>query len=73
MIKKIYTFLCEYELFIKFILLVLAFVLVLFYIYYIYQKDLKREINIIENLRDYAVFDYCKKLENQYYCWNDEK
>lgn len=71
MIGKIYDFLCDYEDVIAGVLWLLIIIGSCCYLLYEAEKRTKIEFNIIENTKDYKIFDNCQKFDNKFYCWNE--
>lgn len=36
-----------------------------------YEVENEKEIKIIEKIKKIEKYEYCKKIENKYYCWNE--
>lgn len=71
MIDKIFDFYYDYEEFINFILISLFFLIVSQIIIYSFDKQSLIVKNIIEETKNYVIFDNCEKFENKYYCWEE--
>lgn len=73
MIKKIYNFFNENEELFQFLILLIFVCVIMCSIVYGFNKALIQERQIIENTKDYQIFDNCKSIDNKFYCWNEEK
>lgn len=73
MIEKIYNFLCDYEELIQYLILMTLFTFIMCFIIFKFDKALTQEKEIIENTKDYKIFDNCKNFDNKYYCWNEKE
>lgn len=72
MFNKIWDFYIDYEEFINLLLLLICFIFFVSIIVFFFDKQLTIEKNIIENTKEYVVFDNCKRIENKYYCWESD-
>lgn len=71
--EKIYKFIYDYEEIIQYMILMILVVFIMCFIVFKYDKALTQEKNIIENTKDYTIFTNCKRIGNDFYCWNEEK
>lgn len=75
MFKKLYNFYVSYEDLFKFCLILLSVAFLLCLIVTEFDKYINREINreidIIEKTKEYKIFNSCKKINDKYYCWED--
>ena len=71
MFNKLHNFYIDYEELIKcFFILILVIFFECFIISY-FDKKLTRDKDIIENTKNYFIFDNCKKFDDKYYCWEE--
>lgn len=71
MFNKIYNFLVDYEDLIKFIGILFTFYLSALLVTSWFDKQIVRDIDIIEKTKEYKIFNSCKKIEDKYYCWEE--
>lgn len=43
---------------------------ILFVVYFESNTELKKELEIIKNTKDYQVYDKCYEFDEKYYCYN---
>lgn len=68
MIGKIKDFLGDDEVYIRFLLTYLVFLILMSTLIFYFSKGLTK---IIGNTEVYETFDYCINYDEHYYCWND--
>lgn len=71
MFDKIYDFFIDYEELIKILILFFIVIFVFVLIGNYFDKQHKREVDIIEKTKEYKIFSSCQKINNKYYCWED--
>ena len=69
--NKIYDFICDYEELINLILILFVTLLVSCTIIKHYDEELTKEKNIIQQTKQYEKFEECKKINENWYCWNE--
>lgn len=67
---KLYDFVIYYEDILKFSFLLFVFMVITLLVAGYFDKQLSIEKNIIQNTKEYVIFDKCKLFDNSYYCWN---
>lgn len=73
MFDKIYDFYIDYEELINASLLLIGVLVLTLCITSYFDKELTREKDIIENTKNYVIYDNCKKFDDKYYCWEENK
>lgn len=63
----------DYEEMISGLILILFVIFVMCLIIFNFDKALTQEKQIIENTKEYTIFDNCKSFDNKYYCWNEKE
>lgn len=63
----------DYEEMIYGLILIFFIIFVMCLIIFNFDKALTQEKQIIENTKEYTIFDNCKSFDNKYYCWNEEE
>ena len=71
MLDKIYNFIFDYEDLIKVFLLIIFSLVILCSLGNYFDKKLIREKDIIENTKEYVIFNNCHVFDNKFYCWED--
>lgn len=67
---KLYYFVIDYGDILKFSFFIFVFLVIMFKVAGYFDKQLTIEKNIIQNTKEYVIFDKCKLFDNSYYCWN---
>lgn len=71
--ERLYNFIEEYEELFKIIIVMLGLLLIACVIVKKYDTELTKEKNIIEQTKKYEKYNECKKINETWYCWNEEK
>lgn len=71
MFNKLYNFYIDYEELIKYFFILIVVIFFECFIISYFDKELTRDKDIIENTKNYFIFDNCKKFDDKYYCWEE--
>lgn len=71
MFNKLYNFYIDYEESIKYFFILIVVIFFGCFIISYFDKELTRDKDIIENTKNYFIFDNCKKFDDKYYCWEE--
>lgn len=68
---KFIDFYIDYEELINVFIISLGVIFLSCSIYFHFAKEFTTEKHIIENTKNYVIYENCKKFNDKYYCWEE--